>query len=646
MGKTTIALALLHNHAVVKHYRDGRLFLSCEALIDADTIVVSLAKLLGISATRDLLTSVIAHLKSKPRMVLVLDNLETVWLREGAPAAAVDELLGRLAQVPALSLVVTCRGTDLPQCVDWSNSGNTVLEPFSLDAALETFQDRAGDRLVGIEVNVAKELLNAVDKMPLAVSLLGQLARRGNSISELLDRWNRTRTSLLCTHRIGRVNNVAVSVELSIGMVGSADGTRESLQLLSLCSTLPDGLRRNVFRILSPQFADINRARDNLLAYSLASVDSDGVLKVLSPVRHHVLERYPLRPSLYTALSLIYFDIAQQMPQKPDEYFRERAAISAPEINNLSSLLLTMVHQPSQDVVDAVHNLAWFLYWYRPSVTVALALVPYLEPYVEWKARCMKIIGSSQAALGDHQNGIFSLSTSAQLFLDIGDRFQAAWCKCATGDLYRLLGKHDQAEALLHEARQMYQEQGGELGEAMCRKNLGILMQMKRDYAAALEHLSAARKIYNTLRETFSACQCTKALGGIYLDQGDLDSAAVELEAARSASLRLGDSYHVAESTRSLGVVRRRQGDFGLAEQLLRKAEIICTDRGDRLGLANCAFELGYLRIVQGRQEQAIVHFKLAHLPFQELQITLYAEECRKQIETLEHTGLHTSDDS
>jgi len=640
MGKTTVALALVHDHQVVKCYRKGRLFLSCEALIDADSIVVSLAKLLGVSATNDLLTAVIAHMNTRPRTVLVLDNLETVWLRDGGPITAVDELLGQLAQIPSLSLVITCRGIELPQCVEWSNIGSTVLEPFSLEAAFETFQARAGQRLASTDMNCAKELLNAVDRMPLAVSLLGQLARRGNTVHDLLDRWNRKRTALLGTHGTGRFKNAGVSVELSVSMVRSADGTGESLQLLSLCSMLPDGLREDVFRRLRPHFDDIERARDNLCAYSLANLSADGVLKMLSPIRHHILERHPACPEHHTALCAIYFEIASQLPTKFDEQFGERAAVAAPEIDNLSSLLLTLVHQPTQQVFEAVDKLSWFSYHQQLNVTVALALVPHLEPHPEWKARCLKIIGNSQGMLCDFQNAIESLSTAEQLFLDFGDGSQAAWCKCAAGDVYASLGKYDRAEVQLNAALKMYVEMNEDHGEAVCRLTLGQLMRVKNNIPAAIEHLSAARQTLQAVSHTLYASQCTQYLGQIYLDQGNLESAAAELEIARSAFVRLGNKHHMAVCMLLLADVRRKQGDLGLAEELLSDAEELSMGSGNRLRLAICAASFGDLRIDQGRPEQAIAHFMSAYLLFKEIKMHSNAEYYRKAIQRLESTVL------
>jgi len=423
-------------------------------------------------------------------------------------------------------------------------------------------------------------------------------------------------------------------------MVRSADGTGESLKLLSLCSMLPDGLRQDVFRRLRPHFEDIERARDNLCAYSLASLSADGVLKMLSPIRHHILERHPVDPNHHTALCAIYFQIANQLPTYMDEQFKERAVVAAPEIDNLTSLLLTLVHRPTQQVFEAVDRLSWFSYLQQSNVTVALALVPHLELHPQWKARCMMVIGNSQRMLCDYQNAIESLSTAARLFLDVRDSSQAAWCKCVAGDAYRRIGKYDQAEAQLNEARRMYVELNEDYGEAVCRMTLGHLMRVKNNIPAAIEHLSAARQTFQAASDTLGASQCTQDLGHIYLNQSNLESAAAELELARSAFVRLGSKHDMAACMQLLGDVRRRQGNFGPAEELLADAEKFFTDSGYRHGLALCAVGFGYLRIDQGRPEQAIAHFKSAYILYVEIKMHIDAEYCRKAIEQLESTVL------
>ena len=643
IGKTSVALALLHNPHVAQEFGGQRFFLSCEALLDADSIVVSLAKLLQLPVSGDLLSAVLARFERGLRALLVLDNLETVWLAGGTPALAVDELLGRFAQLTTLTLMITCRGTDLPQFVKWSNNGAPVLEPFSLDAALQTFEDKAGHQISDEDLDIAKELLNAVDRMPLAVSLLGQLARRGNSVPELLIRWDREHTLLLRTHGAGRINNVDVSVRLSTSILDAADYSKESLKLLSLCCMLPDGLRRNVFEKLRPHFECIDHARDNLFAYSLASLGADGMLRTLSPIRYHILRCHPPLPQHRKALCLLYCDIAEQLPITMDDSFKKRAADNAPEIGNLSSLLLQMVNQPSEEIVSAVVRFTNFTYWQLPSATIASALLPYLEPNSEWKARCLSAIGNTQIRLAQFRSALDTLSAAAMLFLEVGKLYMAAWCTQLVAEALYQLGDYEQAEPLLNEAQEAYARSGDEFGTATCRMKLGNLMRMKANYPTAIEHYCAARDAFNGLSMMFHASQCSEALGMVYLHQSSLESAAGELQAAHSAFISLGALSHAAQSALLLSIASHEQGEVVKAEDLLDEAKTIYGDICDRLGLANCALQSGSLKSGRGHLTEGLERFEYAHRLYVELQMPRDAQKCRELIERLALTAIETA---
>ena len=429
-----------------------------------------------------------------------------------------------------------------------------------------------------------------------------------------------------------------MSIELSIKMLLAADNTQESLKLLSLCSMLPDGLRHDVFEKLRAHFHCIDLARDTLFVYALISVESDCTLRTLSPIRHFVLDRHPAKPNHRDTLFSIYFEIADQLPTDMDERFKERAIVAAPEIGNLSSLLIMLVNHPSQQVVDAVDKLTQFSSHRQPSLTVALALLPHVEPYPEWKATCTKLIGTTHVALDNYRDAIACFSNATQLFLQAQNLSEAAWCKRAAASPHRLLAETDQAELLLSEAHHIYATLSDMFGEAMCRMDLGHLMRAKNDYPAAIEHLTAARQTFTTLQKPFLASRCLELRGIVYLDQDNFDSAVAELDAARSVYVILGAQTNVAQCMRFIGITRRRQGELLLAEKLLLEAESMYADGSDRLGLASCALQLGYLRRDQGRSEQATTLYKSALRVFEDLNLELEVQICRKLIESVNLT--------
>jgi len=613
MGKTSVAVAIIHDDRIIGHFEEERLFLSCEALSDADSIVVGLATLLDVKPSNDLLSAVISHLKTSPQTLLVLDNLETVWLvDDAAKVSALEDLLAVLATAPKLSLIITCRGSVLPPPVRWSNKATATLAPFSLEAAMDTFEDTADLKLVGEDRSIAERLLNEVDRMPLAVTLLGQLAGRGVSVSELLDRWNRTHNARLSTRSDGRKYNVDASIHITIELLSNATTSPEPLQLLAMCSLLPAGLRPPIFEELRKHFKDIDGACQALRDYALISIGVDGELRMLSPIRHFVLSRYPPTQEHHAALCSIYFELLRNSSSDMDETFKQRTAAAIPELGNLASLLLTLVHKPSPEVVKSVVDFTELSYWLRPTATVACALLPHLEQHSQWKADCLHVLGKSQIMLGNPESALKSLTTATELYFEIGDRSRAAVCMGLTSDAQSVLGQPDGAEALLKSALEIHIEIGDCLGEGRCRLDLGSLLKERREYSSAVVELTEAQRLLGCVKNSFGAAQCSEDLGGVYLDLDDLDSAATEFEAARSVFATLGDQFHLARCTRSLANTRRRQCNLPLAERLLEEVEVYYKEHGRPAHLARHAVEVGYLRRDQGRRNEAIACFDSA----------------------------------
>ena len=636
MGKTTVAHAILHDRQIFAHYGSLRYFLPCDAFIGADAIVVALAQLFGLPPSVDLLAAVVRHLTNTAQMLLFLDNFETTWLAGGGPVATVDDLIGKLAQIPSLSLIITCRGNDLPQLVEWSKTNSAALEPFSPEAALLTFQDRAGRRLVRSEENTAKQLLEAVDRVPLAVSLLGQLVRHGNTVSKLLNRWNRERSTLLRTHGTGCLNNVEVSIKVSLRMLRAADDLHESLRLLAVCSMLPDGLRPDVFEEMRRHFKHIDRACDTLISYALANIDSDQTLKVLSPIRYHIQEHHALPAKLHRALCLVYFAIADQLPTEMDERYKQLAETAAPEIGNLSSLLLAMVNTPSQDIVDAVIKFTRFIYYQLPTTTLASALLVYVEDQPMWKATCLFIIGESQISLDEYGSAIHLLMPAAFLFRDLGKTASEADCYCMAGECARLLQDFRNAPKLLDAAHARYSKLGLKYKAAQCLLSVGQMLRESQLHTPAIKYLKEAKETFLSLDKSFDAAQAAMFLGHVYLELLDVDSAAPKLETARSTFSALGNKLQLVMCARLLSTSYRLKKEFTAAEDLLLDALSLFKDCDDKLGLAGCDLVFGFIMRDQERWEDVKQHFTSALQAFETLGVKVSAADCRDQLAALE----------
>lgn len=192
IGKTSIALTVLHHPEIAGYYRDRRFFMSCEATPSAESMVQGLLRTFGIVVDPNKagalpLDVLLAHMRSLPNGILCLDNLETAW---DVDASAVESILASLAWLPSFALIVTTRGADFPMQVPWTWPFLPLVQPISREAALQAWID-----ICHVYDGFSIRLIDAVDCVPLAVTLLAQLAL--NESSEVLwERWESEQTRL------------------------------------------------------------------------------------------------------------------------------------------------------------------------------------------------------------------------------------------------------------------------------------------------------------------------------------------------------------------------------------------------------------------------------------------------------------------
>ncbi|KAJ7928233.1 hypothetical protein B0H13DRAFT_2311777 [Mycena leptocephala] len=142
MGKTTLALSLLHEPSTVSKYVH-RYFVPCHSIPTCSELVSNIASHIGVDQGRNLARRIGRHLSLNPPSLLILDNLETPW-EPLSSRADVEELLSLLVDVSHLAIVITMRGAERPGKVKWTRPCPLPLQPLSAAPALQTFMDIAG----------------------------------------------------------------------------------------------------------------------------------------------------------------------------------------------------------------------------------------------------------------------------------------------------------------------------------------------------------------------------------------------------------------------------------------------------------------------------------------------------------------------
>ncbi|KAJ7778467.1 P-loop containing nucleoside triphosphate hydrolase protein, partial [Mycena metata] len=298
IGKTTLALAALHNPVVVDRYNQ-RHFIPCETASSSADLASIMGSILGLEPSKQLSRVIVAHFAESGPTLILLDNFETPW-EPLESRAGVEEFISLLADIPTLALLITMRGAERPGKVKWSRPFLPVLEPLSKKAAHQVFADIAGEPSFKDQIAFDK-LLDLSGGLPLAVSLLASVASF-EGYSDTLDRWNVENTSLL-SDGVDKSLNLEKSILLSLGSprISSSAPTRDLLSLLCL---LPGGITEAELitsHVLNPT-SQISHSKSTLLRTSLAYIDVYGRLRILNPIRQYVRSAHPPPASLYWPL--------------------------------------------------------------------------------------------------------------------------------------------------------------------------------------------------------------------------------------------------------------------------------------------------------------------------------------------------------
>ncbi|KAH7097202.1 hypothetical protein BKA62DRAFT_717329 [Auriculariales sp. MPI-PUGE-AT-0066] len=591
IGKTALALAILHDQRVKMSFGSRRLFIPCEAAVDADTVMVRIAQALSITAdaSTGLLDKILKQLASGRRSMIILDSLESAWHTGNSDAKFnTEELLNRLFAVDQVVLVVTARGQVISPVGRWSNRYDAVLKPLPINAARRTFLDLVGDySQSGEEQNELTELLQEVDCLPLAVTLL---ARLNQPPGLLLQQWKRQRTELLqVDHHDGtrREFSLEVSIQVSLALLPRAGIDPEPLQLLAVCSLLPDGLYPGTFEHMQ--------------------------LTMLAPVRFFIQERQLLVEKHLARLKSRYFSIAAYAPKFGDADFVSRSRQVNVEIGNLNAFLSYLIgfEEPTDTLVNAVHRTALFSYASSLSCSTLETLLPRLTKPA-WLGTCWQDLGKQHQKRAEFSPAVKCFQRAKVQFQLVPDVRRVAWCDRWLGHCFRVQSMFDDAEKHILSAQSDFKQLCCAFELATCSQDLGNLMLDRGRCSDAVRYLSSARAQFRQLGKRISAAQCTHALGRVHLKKRRYAAAEDHFNEALLEYRALGDTSGVAKCTGLLGKVRQKEGDLDMAERLLLQARQKHAERGNQPRLAASERSLASLREKQNRLSDAVSHLTKA----------------------------------
>ena len=611
IGKTSIALAALHDDRIKQRFGKNRRFIRCdEFLATRNQFLRRLSKAIGAEIENPEDLASLRQFLSSKEMLIVLDNAESVLDPEGPSAKEIYADVDELARFNNICLLITSRiSTTPPDCEMFE------VPILSMDAARDTF--RRIYKLCGRSPTI-DNVLEQLEFHPLSITLLATVSQQNKWDTErLIAEWARQRTAVLDPKHS---RSLATTIELSIAspmFQGLGLNAREFLEAVAF---FPQGVNEKNTHWLFPTIPDAPRMLDKFCALSLA-YRNDGFVTMLAPLRDHLRPKDPASSPLLNTTKECYFAklSGDVHPGKPG--FEEARWIVSEDVNVEHLLdVFTTINQNSETVWDACFRFMAQLYWHKPRpVTLgpkiealpddhpskaqcwrnlALARLFYsVGNLVEcrrllnhalklWRgqaddfhtAQILSELSNVNQSMGFYEEGIQQVEEASGIFERLGELVQQAWCLVGLAWLLMRKGQLDAAEETAFHAVDLLPEKGEPIRVYDCHRVLGKIYRFKGETEKAVHHLQIALGIASTLDRVEYLLSVHLDLAEIFIEQGKFDDAQTHVK--RAKSFATNNTYLLARASLRQARLWYKQDMFGEA----RSEALATLDAFEKLG--------------------------------------------------------------
>ena len=517
IGKTSIALTILHHSQIKKQFGDDRRFIRCDQFPAAlPHFLCQLSKAVGAGVENpEDLTPLRPFLSSK-EMIIFLDNAESILDPQGDNPQDIYGVVEELGRFKNICLCITCRISTIP-------TAYSILDvpTLSMEAAHITFYGiyKDGDT----QSSQVSNILEQLGFHPLSVTLLATVAHHSRwSTKRLTSEWERWRTDVL---HMQHGQSLAATIELSLGSPMFCKLGANARELLGVIAFFPQGVNEDNIDWLFPTLSGGLNILDNFCILSL-TYWSNGYITMLAPLREYLCPKDPTSSPLLLATKDYYFSrLAVDInPNEPG--FAEAQWIRSEDVNVEHLLnVFTSADPSSTDTWTACAHFLEHLYWHKPRLVVLGPKIEGLPDNHESKPKCLLDLSRLLNLVGNDVEYKPLLVHTLRLCRDQGNEFMVAQSLRFLSYANRALGLHKEGIEQAKEAVEVYKQLNDITRQGYSWLELARLLYGDGQHDSAEEAASHLIDFLSNGGDQYTVCECYHLLGNISHSKGGTEKA-------------------------------------------------------------------------------------------------------------------------
>ena len=530
IGKTSIALTVLHDDRIKQRFGDDRRFIRCDKFPASLThFLRRLSNVIGAGIENPKDLSFLRPFLSSKKIFMVLDNAESILDPRGTNAQEIYDVVEELSQLKNIYLCITSRISTVPSDCEWVDIPTLPMEA-ACDAFYHIYKhDKRSD--------LTDNILEQLEFHPLSITLLATVAHHNRwDTARLASEWDERRTDVLQTEHS---KSLAATIELSLSSAMFQELGPEARDLLGVVAFFPQGVDEKNLDWLFPTIPGRKQIFDKFRVLSL-TYRSEGFVTMLAPLRDHLRPKDPKLSPLLCMTKDHYFNRLSVHIDPDGPEFGETRWIVLEDVNVEYLLdIFTTADANSCDVWDACSSFINHLYWHKPRLTVLRPRIEELPDDHPCKPSCLLRLSRLFAEIGNHMECERVLTHTLELWRGQGDDGQVAHTLMDLSDANRLLSLHKEGVLCAEEALGIYERLGDTTHQARCLNKLAWLLHGDKQLDAAKEAASRALGLFPEKGEESQVSSCHRVLGHVYRSKGETREAIHHFEVA----LKIASSF-------------------------------------------------------------------------------------------------------